>query len=85
MPASEPAVASSTTCARRNVDQLVAGAERTPLAGHGAVAADAEADDVVVKLDVETIARLAGAGRVQPVLQLVVDEPPDLALDRRRP
>ena len=41
--------------ARRRLDQPVARAQRPPLAGHRAVAADAEAGDVVVELDLEPV------------------------------
>ena len=57
MPASEPAVASSSTVPRAGVDQPVAGAQRPPLARHRIVRADAEAGNVVVELDLEPVAR----------------------------
>ena len=54
-------MASSTTCPVADLDQPVARAQRPPLARRRAVAADAEAGDIVVELDLEPVARTAPA------------------------
>src|SRR5262249_21537687 len=64
------------------IDQLVARSKRPPLAGDGAVAADAEAGDIVVKLDVEPELRGGRPALAQPVDQFVAHQPADLTLDR---
>ncbi|PAV93057.1 hypothetical protein WR25_05247 [Diploscapter pachys] len=65
------------------IDQLIARAQRPPLACHAVVAPDAEAGDLVVELHVEAIARRIAAIRRQPVAQRIAHQPASLALDRR--
>ena len=62
MPASDPAVASSTTSPVPSVDQPIARAQRPPLARRRAVAANAEGGQIVVQLDLQPIGR-AGPSR----------------------
>ena len=85
MPASDPAVASSTTVPLRSVDQLVARAQASAAPRRRAVAAEAEGGDVVVELDVEPVgggsARPRRAGRSS----LLRTSQPDWPGDRRRP
>ena len=83
MPASDPAVASSTTDAVAEIDELVARAERPPFLRRRAVAAKAERGDIVVERDVEPVGRRFAAGLAQAVDQLVAHQPARLAVDRR--
>ena len=62
--------------AAAQIDQPVAGAQRPPLAGHGAVAADAEAGDIVVELDLEPVDRRPAAGPPSRSINLLCTSQP---------
>src|SRR3546814_934655 len=67
---------------QRGIDQLVAGAQRPPLARYRVIGTDAEAGNVVIQLDLEPIARRLSF-RAEPVLQRRPHQPAGTPLDRR--
>ena len=85
IPASDPAVASSTTVPFASVDQLVARAQAYAARASPRGRCGGRSGDIVVERDVEPIAALPLACFAQAVDQLVAHQPARLAVDRRRP